>query len=140
MWTVTLHAPTVSFDGGYVFGNNRGMRERHHQPQTNGDYAMVITTISYMVAPGKNAEAIEFFQKLKKAAKKVNGTDLRIAMHLAGPAGHFILSAEYESVKKWDEGRTKVQNDASIQKLIVEGAKGGLFLPGTTTMALWQEI
>ena len=64
----------------------------------------------------------------------------RLATQLAGPAGHFIISSSYDSVAKWDELRLKVQNDASIQKLIVDAGKNGLFIPGSVTSALWQEI
>ena len=101
---------------------------------------MIITTISFRAAPGKNLEAIEYLQKLARDVKRLNGADVRVATQLAGPAGHFILTSQYESVSKWDEARQKIASDASIQKQIVEGAKNDLFLPGTTASALWQEI
>jgi hypothetical protein len=140
VWILSRHARSLLRDGGYIFVKIAECESVITNHQTTGDEAMVITTISYMVAPGKNLEAIEFFQQIKREAKKLNGTQLRVASQLAGPAGHFILSAEYESVSKWDEARAKIQNDQSFQKLIVDAAKNGLFLPGTTTMALWQEI
>jgi quinol monooxygenase YgiN len=108
--------------------------------QKTGDEAMIITTISFRAAPGKNLEAVEYLQKLARDVKKLNGADVRVATQLAGPTGHFILSSQYETVSKWDEARQKVASDASIQKQIVEAAKSDLFLPGTTTSALWQEI
>ncbi len=101
---------------------------------------MIVTTISFRAAPGKNLEAIEYLQKLARDVKKLNGAEVRVATQLAGPTGHFILSSQYETVSKWDEARQKVASDASLQKQMIEGAKNGIFLPGTTTSALWQEI
>lgn len=101
---------------------------------------MITTTISYRVAPGKNLEAIEHLQRIAREVKKVTGADLRLATQLAGPVGHYVLSGQYESISKWDEARNKVQNDPAFQKLVVEAGTSGLFLPGTTEMALWQQI
>jgi hypothetical protein len=101
---------------------------------------MIISTISYRVAPGKNLEATEYLQRIAREVKKVTGTNVRLTTQLAGPAGHYVLSSEYESIGKWDEGRNKVQDDSAFQKLVIEAGTSGLFLPGTTQMAIWQQI
>jgi hypothetical protein len=101
---------------------------------------MITMTISYRVAPGKNLEATEYLQRIAREVKKVTGTDVRLATQLVGPAGHYVLSGQYDSVSKWDEARNKVQNDPAFQKLVIEAGTSGLFLPGTVETALWQQI
>jgi quinol monooxygenase YgiN len=123
------------------FVDNRTAHQRHPKiHSTTGDQSMIIATVSYRVAPGKNLEAVEYLQKVAREVKKVAGTDFHLSTQLAGPAGHFLLSAQYESVAKWDEARNKVANDPTFQKLLVESGTQGLFIPGTVETALWQRI
>jgi hypothetical protein len=139
-WTLISRTPTLIRDGGYVFINDHQPRVRHHTPQKNGDETMIITTISFRAAPGKNLEAVEYLQKIARDVKKLTGTDVRVATQLAGPAGHYIVSSSYDSVAKWDESRQKTASDASLQKAVVDAGKNGLFIPGSVTSALWQEL
>jgi len=101
---------------------------------------MIITTISFRAAPGKNLEVVEYLQKIARDVKRLTGTEVRVATQLAGPAGHYIVSSTYESVAKWDESRAKMAGDASLQKYIADAGKNGLFIPGSITSALWQEL
>jgi hypothetical protein len=101
---------------------------------------MIVTTVSFMAAPGRNLEAVEFLQKVSREARKVNGTEARLHQQLGGPVGHYLLATEYDSLTKYDEARLKFQSDPSIQKLIVDSGKSGLFVPGTTTSAIWDRI
>jgi hypothetical protein len=101
---------------------------------------MIVTTVSFMVAPGRNLEAVEYFQKVAREAKRVNGTELRLHQQLGGPVGHYLFATQYDSLAKYDEARLKFQSDPSVQKLIIEAGKSGLFVPGTTTSAIWEQI
>jgi quinol monooxygenase YgiN len=109
-------------------------------PLNQQENPMVITTISFMVAPGKNHEALEYFHQIVREIKKLNGTDVRVLTQLGGPMGHFVLSSQFESLAAWDLARTKITNDGPFQKLVTEAGKAGLFIPGTTTSAIWQQV
>lgn len=101
---------------------------------------MVITTISFMVAPGKNHEALEYFHQIVREVKKLSGTDVRLLTQLGGPMGHFVLSSQYETLAAWDQARTKITGDTAFQKLVTQAGKDGLFIPGSVTSAIWQQV
>ena len=101
---------------------------------------MIVGTVSFMVAPGKNYEAQEYFQQAVREFKKVTGNEARVLSQLGGPVGHYLLSAQYDSIAAWDTSRTKLQADNGFQKLLVEAGKNGLFIPGTTTSSIWQQV
>jgi hypothetical protein len=101
---------------------------------------MVITTVSFMVAPGKNHEALEYFHQIAREIKKLNGTDVRVLNQLGGPMGHFVLSSQYDTLAAWDTARAKIQGDTAFQKLVTQAGKDGLFIPGTTTSSIWQQV
>jgi hypothetical protein len=101
---------------------------------------MIYSTVSFLVAPGKNMEANEYFHTVVRQVKKVTGTELRILNQLGGPMGHFVLSAEYNSIAEWDQARQKLQNDMSFQKLVAQAGSDGLFIPGEVKSAIWQQV
>jgi quinol monooxygenase YgiN len=101
---------------------------------------MIIGTVSFMVAPGKNHEALEYFHQIVREAKKLTGIEARILTQLGGPMGHIVLSAQYENLSAWDAARLKMQNDGTFQKLVTQAGKDGLFIAGHTTSALWQQV
>ncbi len=101
---------------------------------------MIITTISFMVAPGKNMEANEYFHTLVRQVKKLTGTEATILTQLGGPMGHFVLRAQYDTLSDWDQSRTKIQNDVPFQKLVAQAGNDGLFIPGTITSSIWQQV
>lgn len=100
---------------------------------------MIIATISFAVAPGKNFEAAEYFQQVVRQVKKLTDTDVRILTQLGGPMGHIVLSSQYESLNAWDQARTKIANDIPFQKAVAEAGKAGLFNPGSVVSGLWQQ-
>jgi len=104
-----------------------------------GDEAMIYSTISFTVAPGKNFEANEYFHTVVRQVKKLTGTEVSILQQLAGPMGHFVLSSTYDTLAEWDQARTKIQHDTSFQKLVAEAGKDGVFVPGSVTASLWQK-
>ena len=101
---------------------------------------MIITTISFTVAPGKNHEALEYFHQVVRDVKKLTGTDVRLLNQLGGPMGHFVLSSQYETLGAWDQARTKITSDTAFQKLVAQAGKDGLFIPGSVTSAIWQQV
>jgi hypothetical protein len=54
--------------------------------------------------------------------------------------GHFVLSSQYETLAEWDQVRTKLQNDVQFQKLVAQGGNDGLFIPGSVTSEIWQQL
>lgn len=101
---------------------------------------MIIGTVSFMVAPGKNREALEYFQQIVREVKKLAGTEMRILTQLGGPMGHFIMSGQYETITAWDQMRQKITGDTSFQKMVAEAGNAGLFIPGSVTSAIWQQV
>ena len=101
---------------------------------------MIFSTVSFMVAPGKNLEANEYFHTVVRQVKKITGHEVRILNQLAGPMGHFVISGEYATLADWDQARTKLQNDVSFQKLVAQAGADGLFIPGEVKSAVWQQI
>lgn len=101
---------------------------------------MITTTVSFRVATGKNAEALEFFQGVARQAKKLSGTDLRIVTQLGGPIGHYVLVGTYESLGAYEEARTKLISDPAFHKLQVQAGELNLFVPGTTESAIYQQV
>ena len=101
---------------------------------------MIIATISFNVAPGKNFEAAEYFQQVVRHVKKLTDVDVRVLNQLGGPMGHFVLSSQYETLTAWDTARTKVQHDTPFQKLVAEAGKEGLFIPGSVVSAIYQQV
>ena len=100
---------------------------------------MITSTLSFMVAPGKNMEANEYFHTVVRQVKKITGTDLRVLVQLGGPMGHYVLSSTFDTLSAWEQVRTKLQADVPFQKLVAEAGKDGLFIPGSVTTALWQQ-
>lgn len=101
---------------------------------------MITSTVSFLVAPGKNIEANEYFHTVVRQVKKITGTELRILNQLGGPMGHFVLSATYDSITEWDQMRQKLQADMSFQKLVAQAGSDGLFIPGEVKSAIWQQV
>lgn len=101
---------------------------------------MITSTVSFLVAPGKNMEANEYFHTVVRQVKKITGTELRILNQLGGPMGHFVLSAQYDNITEWDQSRQKLQSDVSFQKLVAQAGQDGLFIPGETKSAIWQQV
>ena len=101
---------------------------------------MIIATISFSVAPGKNFEAAEYFQQVVRHVKKLTDVDVRVLNQLGGPMGHFVLSSNYETLAEWDQARTKIQNDVQFQKLVTQAGNDGLFIPGSVTSSIWQQV
>ena len=101
---------------------------------------MIIATISFSVAPGKNFEAAEYFQQVVRHVKKLTDVDVRVLNQLGGPMGHFVLSSQYETLTAWDAARTKTQHDTPFQKLVAEAGKEGLFIPGSVVSAIYQQV
>ncbi len=101
---------------------------------------MIITTISFMVAPGKNMEANEYFHTIVRQAKKLTGTEVSILSQLAGPVGHYVLRSQYDSLTEWDQARVKIQSDVPFQKLVAQAGNDALFIPGSVTSSIWQQV
>jgi len=101
---------------------------------------MIFSTLSFLVAPGKNLEANEYFHTVVRQVKKLTGTDVRILSQLGGPMGHFVLSSSFDSLSEWDQARTKIQNDVPFQKLIAQAGNDGLFIPGSVKSSIWQQL
>lgn len=101
---------------------------------------MIYSTVSFMVAPGKNMEANEYFHTIARHVKKVTGAELRILAHIGGPVGHFVLSSEYNTFADWDQMRQKLQADTAFQKLVAQAGNDGLFIPGQINTAIWQQV
>lgn len=101
---------------------------------------MIYSTISFLVAPGKNLEANEYFHTVVRQVKKLTSTDVRILNQLGGPMGHYVLSSTFESLSEWDHARTKLQNDVPFQKLIAQAGNDGLFIPGEVKSSIWQQL
>jgi len=101
---------------------------------------MIYSTISFLVAPGKNLEANEYFHTVVRQVKKITGSEVRILNQLGGQMGHFLLSSTYDSISEWDQARTKLQNDVQFQKLIAQAGNDGLFIPGEVKSSIWQQL
>ena len=101
---------------------------------------MFYANVSFLVAPGKNIEANEYFHTVVRQVKKITGTDVRLLAQVAGPIGHFVLLSQYDSLNEWDQARTKLQNDMSFQKLIAQAGQDGLFIPGEVKSSIWQQV
>ena len=101
---------------------------------------MIYTNVSFMVAPGKNLEANEYFHTVARQVKKITGVELKILTQLGGPMGHFVLLSQYDSITEWDQARVKLQNDTSFQKLIAQAGNDGLFIPGEVKSSIWQHL
>jgi len=101
---------------------------------------MIITTLSFMVAPGKNHEAMEYFHQIVREAKKLVGTEIRVLTQLGGPMGHVVLSSQYDNLAAWDQARTKISGDTAFQKMVTAAGKDGLFIPGSITSSIWQQV
>ena len=101
---------------------------------------MITSTLSFRVAPGKNLEANEYFHTVVRQVKKITGTEVRILAQLGGPMGHFVLSSTFDTLSEWELSRTKIQNDIPFQKLIAQAGNDGLFIPGSVTSAIWQQV
>jgi len=101
---------------------------------------MITSTLSFMVAPGKNHEAMEYFSQVSREVKKLVGTDVRVLTQLGGPMGHVVLSSQYDTIAAWDQARTKIANDTHFQKIVTEAGKSGLFIPGTVKSSIWQQV
>jgi hypothetical protein len=87
--------------------------------------AMIYSTISFTVAPGKNFEANEYFHTVVRQVKKLTGSDVRILQQLAGPMGHYVLSSTFDSLAEWDQARAKIQNDTGFQKPVPSRRRSG---------------
>ena len=101
---------------------------------------MITSTLSFMVAPGKNMEANEYFHTVARQVKKIAGTDIRILNQLGGPMGHFVLSSTFDTLSAWEQMHAKLQSDVPFQKLVEQAGNDGLFIPGSITSALWQQV
>ena len=101
---------------------------------------MIYSTVSFLVAPGKNLEANEYFHTVVRQVKKITGSEVRILNQLGGQMGHFILSSTYDTITEWDQARTKLQNDVPFQKLIAQAGNDGLFIPGEVKSSIWQQL
>lgn len=101
---------------------------------------MIYSNVSFLVAPGKNLEANEYFHTVVRQVKKIAGHDVRILTQLGGPMGHFVLLSTFDTLAEWDQARTKLQNDVSFQKLIAQGGNDGLFIPGEVKSSIWQQL
>ena len=101
---------------------------------------MITSTISFLVGPGKNLDANEYFHTVVRQVKKITGHDARILQQLGGPMGHFVLSANYDTLAEWDQARTKLQNDTAFQKLVAQAGNDGLFIPGEVKSAIWSQV
>lgn len=101
---------------------------------------MYTSTISFMVAPGKNMEANEYFHTVARHVKKITGTEVRILTQLGGQVGHFVLSTQFDTLGEWETARTKIQNDTPFQKQVAQAGNDGLFIPGSVTTAIWQQV
>ena len=53
---------------------------------------MIVTTVSFTIAPGRNLEAVEFFQKVSREIKRANGTEPRLHQQLGGTIGHYLIA------------------------------------------------
>jgi len=100
---------------------------------------MIVATVSFRIAPGKNLEAVEYLGKLTRHIKSLTGHEQRILTRLGGPVGHVILSGQYEDLNAWDHMRSKLTSDPTFQKMTTEAGNAGLFIPGSVESALWQE-
>lgn len=101
---------------------------------------MIIGTVSFLVAPGKNHEAMEYFHQIAREFRKVTGGEARVLSQLGGEVGRVLISAEYDSISAWDTARTKMQSDNGFQKLVTQAGNDGLFIPGHTKSSIWQKI
>ncbi|MBI1212018.1 MAG: hypothetical protein GC190_11185 [Alphaproteobacteria bacterium] len=101
---------------------------------------MIIATVSFTVAPGKNFEATEYFHQVVRQVKKLTETDVRVLTQLGGPVGHYVLSSQYETLAAWDHARTKLTNDTAFQKSVAEAGRAGLFNPGSVVSSIWQQV
>ena len=101
---------------------------------------MIYSTVSFLVAPGKNLEANEYFHTVVRQVKKITGSEVRILNQLGGQMGHFVLSSTYDNINEWDQARTKLQNDVQFQKLVAQAGNDGLFIPGEVKSSIWQQL
>jgi hypothetical protein len=101
---------------------------------------MITTTVSFRVAPGKNAEALEYLQSVVRTAKKASGTELRLVTQLGGAIGHYVIVGTYEHLNAWDDARTKLTEDPGFQKLQIKSGEDGLFVPGSIESAIYKEV
>jgi len=101
---------------------------------------MLLATASFRIAPGKNGPAIEYLHKVTKHIKSATGTDYRILMRVAGPAGLVVISAEHKDAKEWDASRAKIGADKAWQKMVADAGTAGLFISGSVETALWEEL
>ena len=101
---------------------------------------MIVSTVSFRIAPGKNQPALAYLHDLAGHLKSLNGVDYRVMLQIAGPIGHALLASSFETVAAWDAGRSKTQADATFQKMTADAGAAGLFLPGTAEMSLWQDV
>lgn len=101
---------------------------------------MLVSTIAFVIAPGKNAEAIAYLKTIAKAAEARSGVEMRLHSSVLGVAGTVLLASNFETVADWDAARLKGQNDPDLQKMIADAGKAGLFLPGSVTRAVWEQL
>lgn len=100
---------------------------------------MLLGTVSFTIASGKNAEAMEYLAKVASHIKSLTGLEYRILTRITGPVGQVVLSTTYSNASAWEAARTKIYGDPAWQKMSAEAGKTGLFASGSVEVALWQE-
>jgi len=100
---------------------------------------MLLVTASFVIAPGKTMEAMEYLKKVAGHIKSLAGSDYRILSRLTGAVGHAVLSTTHENAAAWEAARLKIYGDAAWQKMTADAGNAGLFAPGSIELNLWQE-
>jgi quinol monooxygenase YgiN len=101
---------------------------------------MVIIAVSFVAAAGKNAQALEYLHKVAAGTKARSSTEMRVLTAILGPANHYMLVSEYESLSAWDAARSRAHRDESLQKMMVAAAGDGLFVPGSVVRTAWEQV
>jgi hypothetical protein len=99
---------------------------------------MMLATVSFRIAPGKNAEAMAYLGQVTKHITGLTGTDYQTLTRVAGPVGHVVISTSYDSAADWDAARTKIAADPGFQKMVADAGAAGLFIAGSVEQALWH--
>ena len=101
---------------------------------------MIVGTVLFHIAPGKNAEAMDYLRKISKQITTVTKVEYRLMVRLGGAAGQVALSGETKTMADWDAARKKSAADATTQKMIAKAGADGLFIPGSVQMGIWEIV
>ncbi|MCC7100726.1 MAG: hypothetical protein IT500_14170 [Rubrivivax sp.] len=99
---------------------------------------MITLHRSASIIPGHVASAIGFAKEVAALIKARTGTEVAVALPVAGNPNRVSWTAHFESLADFERTMDRLRLDAPYGELV---AKGGMnFIPGTVFDELWRSI